>query len=146
MNVPSRPAEQCRAPDGSPAPVHPGLWGPGAPAAGTSAPPTSCATESGVARGPIAPAPGCRPAPGTPRPQPFVARVAAVRAPSTTPFLLLAFNTGHKADQRHKLRLGALHAQAHRRHAVVAVDAVVEQRVGALGNARVPRSLVKIGR
>lgn len=42
---------------------------------------------------------------------------------------------GHVADQGQELCLGALHAQAHGRHALVAVDAVIEQALRTLGKA-----------
>ncbi|CAI8894773.1 hypothetical protein EMIT0232MI5_30375 [Pseudomonas sp. IT-232MI5] len=45
---------------------------------------------------------------------------------------------GHEADQLQELLFRALDALAHRRHAVVAVDGVIEQRVSALLEARLP--------
>jgi hypothetical protein len=55
---------------------------------------------------------------------------------------LLEVLAGHEADQRQEIGFAALHAHAHRGHAVVAVDGVIQQAVHALLQTRLPRYLV----
>lgn len=96
--------------------------------------------ESGAVRGATPPARGFPPWRRTHRALPPVAGAGVATDDLACRYPLSVLRCGHEIDQSPELFFRALHAHAHGWHALVAVDAVVQQGVDALRQAWRPGS------